>query len=541
MRPNSTYMAGLYLRLSKDDEGSTESNSISTQRKMLKSYAKERGYPIYDEYIDDGWSGTNFERPGFKRLISDIEDKNINLVLVKDLSRLGRDYILTGQYTEIYFPSKSVRCIAINDGYDSDSPYNDVVPFKNVINEMYARDTSKKVRSAFITNMREGNHVASFPPFGYKRDPENPRHLIIDEPAAEIVREIFQLAFQGVGNREIARILNERQVPTPLSYRCMNKSNLDISTYKSKGEWIAPAIYKMLANRMYLGDMVQHKTTKVSFKSGLQLRNSPEDWIIVRETHDPIIEREVFDIVRRRSKAKYVPQSDSFKNIFAGLAWCDTCGRRMSPVHSRKRPYNLVCMGYKQHGPQVCSTHGIHYKVLYDLVLESLNEQISLSAEERLSILEDFQKAMEAKRKGAAKEVNTARLKKRIQEIDVIVEKLYEDFASDIINAERFSKLMSKYEAESQMLTNKIGEAADKAKHYDTFEIQEAYDKFEKIISQYDRIEELTQELLFKLVERIEVSEPWYEATKTRKKLKHQTVRIFYRFQAQPTVKEYSK
>lgn len=534
-------MAAIYLRLSKDDEGANESSSIDTQRKMLRSYASEHEFAVYDEYIDDGWSGTNFDRPGFNRMIADIEDKKVNLILLKDLSRLGRDYILAGKYTEIYFPAKGVRCIAINDGYDSDSPYNDVVPFKNVLNEMYARDTSKKIRSAFLAHMREGEHVGCFPPYGYKRDPENPRRFVIDESAAEIVREIYQMALQGIGNREISRILNERKVPTPLAYRCINRNSLEISRYKTKGEWTAPVIYKMLANRTYLGEMIQHKTTKVSFKSDLQIRNHPKDWIVVPNTHEPIVDTETFDIVRRRSKAKHVPKGEYFKNIFAGLAWCDTCGRRMSPVHSRKKPYNLVCMGYKQHGPKTCSTHGIHYTVLYHLVLKSLNEQISLSPEERKSIMEDLQKAMEVQRKASAKEINTEKLQKRIQEIDVIVEKLYEDYASGTINEERLTKLMGKYEPESQMLMKRIKASEERVKQFDAAGIQEAYDKFEKLIRQYDTIEELTPELLFKLIERIEVSEAWYESTKTRKRLKHQMVRIYFRFQAQPTIKEYSK
>ena len=189
----STYIAGLYLRLSKDD-GAGESSSISTQRNILLSYAKDNNFRIYDEYVDDGWSGTNFERPEFKRMIKDIESGHINLVLTKDLSRLGRDYITTGQYTEIYFPSKGVRYIAINDGYDSESQYTDIVPFKNVLNEMYARDTSRKIRSAFISKMEQGSYIGNFAPYGYKKDERNKNHLIIDEEAAPIVSKIFKMA-----------------------------------------------------------------------------------------------------------------------------------------------------------------------------------------------------------------------------------------------------------------------------------------------------------------------------------------------------------
>ena len=222
------YSAALYMRLSRDDDGDSESSSITNQRKMLRAYAQENRYLVYDEYIDDGVSGTTFERPGFKRMIRDIEDKKVNMVITKDLSRLGRDYILAGQYTEIYFPAKKVRYIAINDGYDSESPYTDIAPFKNIINEMYARDISKKIRSSFLTHMKEGAYIGAYAPYGYQRDPEDKHHLIIDDVSGEIVREIFQKAGNGELPVQIARDLNRRKVLTPAQYRCLRNPDLNI-------------------------------------------------------------------------------------------------------------------------------------------------------------------------------------------------------------------------------------------------------------------------------------------------------------------------
>ena len=230
------YRAGLYMRLSKDD-GVGESSSITTQRKILRAYAEEHGFSVYDEYMDDGWSGTNFERPEFKRMISDIEAGHINLVLTKDLSRLGRDYITAGQYTEIYFPSKGVRYIAINDGYDSDSPYTDIAPFKNVINEMYARDTSRKIRSAFSAKMQGGSYIGNFAPYGYQKDPGDKNHLVPDPVTAPIVQRLFRLAEAGTGLSEIARLLNGEGVVTPAVYRCMTHPYLKMEDYTKRREW----------------------------------------------------------------------------------------------------------------------------------------------------------------------------------------------------------------------------------------------------------------------------------------------------------------
>ncbi len=282
--------AALYMRLSKED-GKSESRSISSQREILKNYAAEKGFLIFDEYIDDGFSGTNFERPAFKRMLSDIENGKIGIIITKDLSRLGRDYISAGQFTEIYFPSKGVRYIAVNDGYDSENGFSDLAPFKNLINEMYARDTSRKIRSAFSARMRKGDFVGAFAPFGYKRSSENRHKLVLDEKASQIVKFIFLNSAEGKRPIEIARKLDSDNVPTPLDFR---------KGIPKSGNWSIATILKILHNPIYLGDMVQGKTSKISFKTKTSINLPEENWVVVHGTHEAIIDRETFEKVNRK-------------------------------------------------------------------------------------------------------------------------------------------------------------------------------------------------------------------------------------------------
>ena len=283
------YKAALYMRLSKED-GKTESRSIGSQRALLFDFCERKGFEIFDEYVDEGFSGTNFERPGFIRMIEDIEKGKVNLVIIKDLSRLGRDYIMTGKYTEIYFPAKGIRCISVSDGYDSEKNMSDIIPFRNILNEMYARDTSRKIKSAFFARMRKGDFVGAFAPFGYKRL-ENDRHkLIIDEPAAKTVRRIFYERAAGKSPKEIAKILDDEKIKTPLEYRKKVPKTLF---------WSSTTVKKILKNRMYIGDMVQGKTEKISFRSKKSKNNPMEEWIVVEGTHEPIIDREMFFYINK--------------------------------------------------------------------------------------------------------------------------------------------------------------------------------------------------------------------------------------------------
>ena len=539
MKAGSIYTAALYMRLSKDDDGAAESASIITQRKMLRSYAAEHGYVVFDEYVDDGWSGTNFDRPDFKRMIADIEAKKVNMVITKDLSRLGRDYITAGQYTEIYFPSKGVRYIAIHDGYDSDSPYSDIAPFKNVINEMYARDTSKKIRSAFATKMRDGAYIAAFAPYGYQKDPADKNHLVVDRQSGQVVKRIFRMAAEGAPPAEIARSLNERGIPPPAVYRCMTHDGLDVNAYSKRQEWTSATIAKMLRNVVYLGHIAQGKTTKVSFKSQLTVRNPREQWIVVENTHEALVDQETFDLARRRTMARTCEKKGTFYNLFSGIAKCADCGRNMSATGTRKKgsPANLTCGGYKLYGAEECSNHFIDYNVLYEIVQASLREQLAISREECTAILENAQKkqAASAGRQERSKEISS--IKKRLRELEGILAKLYEDNGVGRLSDSRMNKLLSKYEQEAETLEQRMA-ALQNENAAPEPSFQEAREKLDKLLRQITDVTELTPKLLFKLVDHIEIGQGYYERGE-HGKVKHQTVKIFYRFQTQAAVKEY--
>ena len=540
MKAGSTYKAALYMRLSKDDDGTSESASITTQRKMLRSYAADQGFQVFDEYVDDGWSGTNFDRPDFKRMIADIEAGKVNLVLTKDLSRLGRDYITAGQYTEIYFPSKGVRYIAINDGYDSDSPYTDIAPFKNVINEMYARDTSKKIRSAFTTKMRDGAYIAAFAPYGYQKDPADKNHLVVDTQSGEIVKQIFRLAANGALPIEIARTLNAQGTPSPAVYRCMTHEELDVNQYSQRQEWTSATITKMLRNVVYLGHTAQGKTTKVSFKSHLTVSNPRAEWIVIENTHEALVDAETFDLVRRRSASRTCGKKGAFYNLFSGIAKCADCGKNMSATGTRKKgsPANLTCGGYKLYGADECSNHFIDYNVLYEIVLTSLKEQLCISRGERAAILDNAQKhpLFIVKQQDHRKELGS--IKKRLRELEKIIGKLYEDNAAGRLNNARMNKLLPKYEQEAEALENRM-DAIEVEKAAPVPLEQTSREKLDKLLCQFTDVTELTPKLLFKLIDHIEIGQGHYEKG-ANGRVKHQTVKIFYRFQTQAAVKQYA-
>lgn len=517
------YQAALYLRLSKDDEHGQESSSIDTQRKLLQAYAAEQGFAVFDEYVDDGVSGTTFDRPGFQRMIRDIEKQRVNLVLTKDLSRLGRDYLQAGQYTEVYFPAKKVRYIAVNDGYDSDGLYADMVPFKHVLNEMYARDTSRKIRSAFTTHMKEGDFVGAFAPYGYRRDEHNRHRLEVDEQVEKIVREIFQKAAQGQSPTELAKALNARRIPPPLAYRRHQKGE----TAEECGTgWTASTLSKMLRNPVYLGHMVQGKTQKRSFKQAA-IAIPREEWIVVEDTHEALVSNACFEQVGRRMKQRACPSNGVFHNLFSGLARCADCGRLMSAVGSRKKgaSANLVCGGYKLYGKNACSNHFIDYDDLYQLVLTAIRQQVELCLNQR-GVLE------EAVRLRVQKMVTTddgekrkVAWQRRRQELARMTEQLYEDSAKGVLSVERRQTLVRRYEEEREALSARL-KALQKQSPTRAEEV--LAQKKEELASLYS-LQKLTSEWLFYLIDRIEIGQGSYQSV-DKEKVKQQTVRIFFRF-----------
>lgn len=518
------YRAALYMRLSKEDEGSDESSSIVTQRKMLRTFAVENNFSVYNEYIDDGVSGTTFERPGFLRMKADIESGKVNLVITKDLSRLGRDYISTGNLTEIYFPSKGIRYIAINDGYDSENACTDIAPFRNVINEMYARDTSKKIRSSFAIKMKAGEYISSFAPYGYKKDAQNKNHLTIDEEVAPIVQEMFDLAATGKSPKEIAQEFNNRGMLTPAEYRYVKKAYLELESDYKRKEWTSSMICKMLRNIVYVGDLAQGKTSKISFKSKITVSKPIEEWYVVKDTHEPLITRETFDIVRNRSIARRTGSDNKFQNIFSGIAKCMDCGRNMSSTGTRKKGSvaNLTCGRYKLYGKSKCSNHFIDYETLYNIVLQEIRCQIALSKEEKDHIIKDLEGQSQFNQKHVEVKKKIQNITSRQRQLDLIIRKLYEDNTSGKLSNDRLDRMLSAYQREEKNIKEKsdalLKEVEDNEKY--------SYEKLFMLVEELTEVKKLSRELLYQFVDRIEIGQGTYD----KQKGKHQEIKIYYKF-----------
>ena len=364
--------AALYLRLSREDSPCEESSSILSQRRLLRAYAHAHDFELVGEYIDDGYSGTNFDRPAFQRLLAAIESHEIDIVLTKDLSRLGRDYLSVGQYTEQYFPLHGIRYIAVNDGYDSLSGEDDLLPLKNVINELYARDISKKIRSALRAKMEAGQYIGNFAPYGYQKDPLDHNHLIPDAAAARVVKEIFSRAAQGCAPLEIAQMLNVRGVPTPLCHRLLR---LHRPLPDPLPVWSSSGICKILKNPVYLGHTAQGKCIKFSFKQPRPGRQPQERWIWAKNTHTALVEPALFLRVQQRHVPRKKAEARSQANPFAGLLFCGDCGRPFSIGNRTAKGCTLVCSGYKAHGRTACSSHRIDSAAL----LQYIQQQLHLS------------------------------------------------------------------------------------------------------------------------------------------------------------------
>jgi len=472
-------------------------------------------------------------------MIGDIEAKKVNMVLLKDLSRLGRDYLTAGQYTEIYFPAKGVRCIAINDGYDSQEPDRDMVPFKNILNEMYARDTSKKIRSAFQTKMRDGAYIAAFAPYGYQKDPLDKHRLIIDDVSGTVIKKMFCLAARGFSPTGIARELNGQGVVPPGVYRRLIHPGACDSARPVCSQWTGATISKMLKNPVYCGHTVQGKTEKVSFKSSLTIQKPREEWITVKNTHEALVEETIFHAVQRRMAVRTCEQKGQFHNLFSGIAKCADCGRNLSSTGTRKKgsPANLTCSGYKLSGSNTCSNHFIDYNALYAIVTASLKEQLAISEEARRAILERAQRRQQTIAAAANRDRECDGYEKRRKELDRIVEKLYEDNACGRLGDERMERLLCKYEREAKMLKWRLEEST-KAGRISGETQEDTESHFSQVLAQIIDVQTLTPEMIFCFIHRIEVGQGHYEKG-IQGRCKHQTVKIFYRFQAPKMTKEY--
>ena len=526
------YNTALYMRLSRDDELQGESGSIQTQRMMLRQYAAEHSLNVIDEYIDDGWSGTNFDRPDFQRMIDDIEDGKINCVVTKDLSRLGRNYILTGQYTEIYFPSKGVRYIAVNDNVDTINGENELAPFLNILNEMHARQTSKKVKAAMRTRFANGAHYGAYAPLGYVKDPDKKGHLLIDPETRWIIEKIFDLAVHGRGAASITRILVEEKVPTPgwLNFqRYGTFANIYAGAPEEKSyAWTIAQVKSILKDETYIGHTVHYRETNISFKNKRRIRKPQSDWVRVENTQEPIISEQVFNQVQEQIASRRRKCKDGTTQIFSGLVKCADCGWSLSYGENRQnsKPYgHYHCSKYGQ-GTRQCSMHYIRYDVLYAYVLSRLQYWSGLvqngEGELMKRLLNASDKEQAAARKRQAAELK--RTEKRKAEVDKLFSRMYEDWVAGRITEYNFNMLSGKYQTEQAQLDEKIGQlqAAIAAESQTVADAE----SWIALMKQYVNPTELTAELLNTLIEKIVV----HEAVKGEDGSREQEVEIFYRF-----------
>ena len=529
------YNTALYLRLSRDDDLQGESGSISTQRQMLTQYCREQNLSIYDEYIDDGWSGTSFERPNFQRMIDDIEDGKINCVITKDLSRLGRNYILTGQYTEIYFPSKGVRYIALNDGVDTEKGESEIAPFLNILNEMHARQTSKKVKSAMRTKFQNGAHYGAYAPIGYRKHPEIKGKLIPDEETRWIVEKIFDLAAHGMGGAKIRRMLDEERIPTPAWWNFKRNGTFahifDGQPESKRYQWTTAQVKHILSVEVYLGHSIHNRQTTVSFKNKKKIRKPKDEWYRVENTHEAIISAELWEQTQAHIGSRKRQNKQGETQIFAGLLKCADCGWGLRYMHNAatekaKERRLYVCTTYSEYGKEKCPIHYIKYETLYAIVLGRLRYWIGQAQgnEEKLlaRLLKSGDKQRASESLHAQKEL--ARAEKRLKELDNLFAKLYEDRAKEAVSERNYAMLSGKYQTEQVQLEAQTAELKEKLSQ--TEQNQQGAERWIGLIRKYTDLAELTAPLLNELIDKIVV----HEATKDENGGRLQEIEIFYRF-----------
>ncbi len=502
-------ITALYCRLSRDDELEGDSNSIKNQKAILSKYASEHGFTNLCFYVDDGYSGTNFNRPDFQRLLSDVNNGKVGTIIVKDMSRLGRDYLKVGMYTEITFPEANVRFIAINDGVDSDSNIdNDFTPFRNIINEWYAKDTSKKIKAVFKAKGMSGKPLCTRPPLGYIKDPLDKDHWLIDEEAAVIVRRIFSLCMQGHGPLQIANILTKEGVETPYLYLHRNGLPVTSQSIEYPEIWNCHTVGSILGNQSYIGRTVNFKTYRKSFKHKKAVLNLEDKWMVFENTHEAIIDRDTFDAVQRIRAGKQRREKRTGEiNKYAGLLFCADCGEKLFIVRRdpAKRGNYFNCSTYRKKKKGLCTAHQIEENVLDKIVLADLQRVFLMARDyeqEFLTLIEcNADKKAKKKISLCAHELEEA--DKRIVQIDKAIQRLYDDRVNGMITDERFATLYKNYEAEQAALK----ECSDRLKT----ELQRANEQtanvssFMKIIRKYTEITELTPEILHEFISKIVV------------------------------------
>lgn len=527
-RTTEEQWTALYCRLSCDDDLQGDSNSIRNQKMLLKQYADEHKLRNVRFYVDDGYSGSNFDRPDFQRMIRDIDEGKVSTVIVKDMSRFGRDHILVGYYTKYYFAEADVRFIAVYDQVDSETnPDDDITPFKNILNEMYAKDCSKKIKAVMKAKGNAGKHLATHPPLGYKKDPNDKEKWVIDERGAKTVREIFSLCMNGYGPTQIARILTERKIDTPVVYFHKHGLPTPAKLREDSEIWDQKSVARILENVEYTGCTVNFKTYKKSYKSKKRIKLPQEDWLIFENTQEVIIDRQTFDSVQKIRQCKRRPSRMGEMSSLSGMVYCADCGKRMYLCRctTMKQAEYFNCSTYRKKKKNLCTSHQITVKAVETLLLDDLKRTLRFAQSQKEEFLRMLEENSEVKTKQEIKE-NLRELsaaEERIKALDKIIQSLYEDKVAGKLSEERYLKLSDTYETEQAELTEKA----------QTLKAEIEKDKKEKdeildflcLVEKYSSIEELTPEIIRSFVDKIIIHEKRKENGHYR-----QEVEIVYNF-----------
>lgn len=498
------YHAALYIRLSKEDENEGPSGSVTNQQSLLHAFVREHRLDVYDTYIDDGWSGTSFDRPGFQRMLRDIEAGRVNMVITKDLSRLGRDYIMTGHYMERYFPEKRVRYISLLDGVDTgiESSANDITPFRAIMNDMYAKDISKKIKSVKHDKQRKGEFIGGKPMYGYRMHPSEKNRIVIDEDAAPVVRRIFAMALAGTSCRQIAVRLNEEGVLSPAAY-----AGLTLSCHGPySGQWSSERITAMLKNETYIGNMVQGRTARISYKTKKCLRRQPQQWVVVEHTHEPLIDPETFRKVQLMVNSRRNTRSRTYDFLLKGLIFCHECGYPLAVMNRRNAAGEdrlfFVCRTYQRFTKAgVCSCHSIKEQTVTEAVIERTREVCEAYLNpERLRPIAAAAVAASGRVDGREEELSA--LHARIDSMTAHLDRIYMDRLNGLLADVDFERLYRRIKAERTALEEKLRELEAQKKNPVPIE-----DRARELVQQFLHCAFTSRELLVSLIERIELTE----------------------------------
>lgn len=528
-------LTALYERLSKDDDLKGESNSISNQKKYLEDYARRNGFTNIKHYTDDGFTGTNFNRPGFQELIAEVEAGNVDTVIVKDMSRFGRNYLQVGFYTEIMFPQKGVRFIAINNSVDSDNPTeNDFTPFLNIMNEWYAKDTSNKIKSIFNSRMNEGLRCSGSIPYGYNRLPEDKQTLVVDPVASKVVKRIFDMAAIGTPVSEIAKTLENEKVLIPSAYtEKYHPEQNNNRTFKDPYRWRYGTVSDIINRREYLGHTVLKKSEMASFKLKNRKPIAREDQLLFENTHEAIVTQEIWDKAqkfREKARSKRVNPNGTFTegHLLTGFLFCSDCGSRMRVATSgtnREKPYISFRCGKYANDTRECSSHSIGEKALEELLLRTIQRIFNRIDIDEDAFAEELKSLHEKKRSEipVEDEFELTRSRKRYDEVDILIKGLYENYISGILPERQYRSLMLQYDQEQEELEQSIAELEERISSLKVDDVQ--VDKFIALIRKYKNPTSLTMEMVNELVDKIII----YPASGTGKN-RMQRVDIYFNF-----------